>query len=93
MFQLGWILNMPSFPAAALAKLVAQKSKGMPLISISLVKLVDSAASEAIGNLSLQLLTALKNTKNLLREGYLLSFSSNCSPSTLKFLLGFEILF
>ncbi|CAL5365612.1 unnamed protein product [Camellia sinensis] len=39
---------------AAYAKLVAQKSKGMPLISISLAKLVDANASEVMANLSLE---------------------------------------
>ncbi|KAK9291815.1 hypothetical protein L1049_019765 [Liquidambar formosana] len=49
----------------AYAKLVAQKLKGMPLISISLVKLVDSAASEAIANLSLELFKAFKSMQSL----------------------------
>lgn len=48
------------------AKLVAQKSKGMPRISISLTKLVGTAASEAIANLSLQLFGEFKN----LHESY-----------------------
>ncbi|XP_008227406.1 PREDICTED: uncharacterized protein LOC103326933 [Prunus mume] len=46
---------------AAYAKLVAQKSKGMPLISISLTKLVGTAGSEAIANLSLQLFEEFKS--------------------------------
>jgi hypothetical protein len=53
----------------AYAKLVAQKSKGMPLISISLTKLVDSAASEAMANLSLELFKAFKNVRYSLVEG------------------------
>ncbi|XP_057981756.1 uncharacterized protein LOC131167019 [Malania oleifera] len=53
---------------AAFAKLVAQKSKGMPLISISLVKLVDSAASEAVANVSLNLFKQFKRMKNLLEQ-------------------------
>lgn len=53
---------------AAYAKLVAQKSKGMPLISISLTKLVDSAASEAMANLSLELFKAFKNVRYSLVE-------------------------
>ncbi|XP_059624473.1 uncharacterized protein LOC132267337 [Cornus florida] len=51
---------------AAYAKLSAQKSKGMPLISISLGKLVDVAASEAIKNLSLELYKAFKSMHSLL---------------------------
>ncbi|KAA8547020.1 hypothetical protein F0562_003449 [Nyssa sinensis] len=51
---------------AAYAKLIAQKSKGMPLISVSLAKLVDIAASEAMANLSLELYKAFKCTHNLL---------------------------
>ncbi|KAI4317084.1 hypothetical protein L6164_024993 [Bauhinia variegata] len=47
----------------AYAKLVAQKSKGMPVITIPLTKLVESAASEAMANLSLGLFTSLKNVK------------------------------
>uniref|UniRef100_A0A5B7AAH3 Uncharacterized protein n=1 Tax=Davidia involucrata TaxID=16924 RepID=A0A5B7AAH3_DAVIN len=52
--------------AAAYAKLIAQKSKGMPRISISLHKLVDGAASEAMANLSLELYKAFKSMHNLL---------------------------
>ncbi|THG02128.1 hypothetical protein TEA_020160 [Camellia sinensis var. sinensis] len=46
--------GQPRADGAAYAKLVAQKSKGMPLISISLAKLVDAAASEVMANLSLE---------------------------------------
>ncbi|KAL5053255.1 hypothetical protein RYX36_033937 [Vicia faba] len=45
------------------AKLIAQKSKGMPLITIPLTKLVDSGASEAVSNLSLGLFKAFKSIK------------------------------
>uniref|UniRef100_A0A3Q7ERA0 Uncharacterized protein n=1 Tax=Solanum lycopersicum TaxID=4081 RepID=A0A3Q7ERA0_SOLLC len=46
---------------AAHAKLVAQKAKGMPRIAISLSKLVDTAATEAMANLSLALYTTFTN--------------------------------
>lgn len=57
---------------AANAKLVAQKSKGMPVISISLTELVGSAASAAIANLSLELFKAFKSIHDLYREGGIL---------------------
>eukprot|EP00257_Ricinus_communis_P025222 XP_025012636.1 uncharacterized protein LOC8281213 isoform X2 [Ricinus communis] len=47
------------------AKLVAQKAKGMPVISISLTKLEDSAANNALENLSFSLFKALKSAQNL----------------------------
>ncbi|KAI9114373.1 hypothetical protein K1719_014601 [Acacia pycnantha] len=50
------------------AKLVAQKSKGMPVISIPLTKLADTAAREAMSNLSLRLFNAFKSTKNSLNQ-------------------------
>ncbi|XP_025689603.1 uncharacterized protein [Arachis hypogaea] len=50
------------------AKLVAQKSKGMPLITIPLTKLVDSTANEAISNISSRLFKAYKNIKRSLVE-------------------------
>ncbi|KAJ0040977.1 hypothetical protein Pint_27375 [Pistacia integerrima] len=50
----------------AYAKLVAQKSKGMPLVSISLTRLEGSVASKAMENLSLQLFKAFKSTQHLL---------------------------
>ncbi|KAM6590521.1 uncharacterized protein LOC115713056 [Cannabis sativa] len=53
---------------AASAKLVAQKSKGMPVISISLTKLSGPAASAAIANLSLHLFRAFKSTRELFVE-------------------------
>lgn len=58
-----------SISGAANAKLVAQKSKGMPLIFIPLVKLEGSDAAEAMGNLSLELLATLKTTQLLLIQG------------------------
>lgn len=45
------------------AKLIAQKSKGMPLITIPLTKLVGSSACEAVSNLSLSLFQAFKSIK------------------------------
>lgn len=55
------------FSGAAHAKLVAQKAKGMPRIAISLSKLVDTAATEAMANLSLALYTTFTNVHNLLK--------------------------
>lgn len=49
------------------AKLVAQKSKGMPRIAISLSKLVDTAATEAMANLSLELYRTFTNVHSLLK--------------------------
>ena len=51
------------------AKLVAQKSKGMPVISIPLTKLADSSAREVMSNLPLRLFNAFKSIKNSLKEG------------------------
>ena len=53
---------------AASAKLVAQKSKGMPKISFALTKLVGSAATEAIANLSLQLFKEFKSINEFYGE-------------------------
>ncbi|KAG8643014.1 uncharacterized protein LOC110628149 isoform X2 [Manihot esculenta] len=50
------------------AKLIAQKSKGMPLISISLAKLVDSAANGAMENMSFELFKAFKLLQNLVLQ-------------------------
>lgn len=63
-----WISGVSS------AKLVAQKSKGMPRITIPLTKLVDASASEAMSNLSLSLFKAFKNIKCSLVEGYIFLF-------------------
>ena len=57
---------------AAYAKLVGQKLKGMPLISIPLTKLMDAAASEAMANLSLELFKAFKNMQHSFVEGCVL---------------------
>ncbi|XP_056158807.1 uncharacterized protein LOC115667135 isoform X3 [Syzygium oleosum] len=56
------VLHGQSDSGATSAKLVAQKAKGMPLIFVTLVKLVDFAAREVMGNLSMQLFMAFKNT-------------------------------
>ncbi|KAL3844763.1 hypothetical protein ACJIZ3_002166 [Penstemon smallii] len=53
---------------ASRAKLVAQKAKGMPRISIPLPKLVGAVASEAMARLSLELYTDYKNVKTSLIE-------------------------
>ncbi|GAB2294993.1 hypothetical protein Dimus_029183 [Dionaea muscipula] len=53
----------PKSNGAVSAKLVSQKSKGMPLISISLSKLMDCAAGEAMANLSLELFRAFRDVK------------------------------
>ncbi|GAB4848259.1 hypothetical protein Ancab_002926 [Ancistrocladus abbreviatus] len=59
----------PKSMGATSAKLVAQKSKGMPRISISLSKLVDSAAGDAMANLSLELFKSLRDMqKSLVKE-------------------------
>ncbi|KAK7247587.1 hypothetical protein RIF29_42472 [Crotalaria pallida] len=48
------------------AKLVSQKSKGMPLITIPLTKLVDSTASETMSNLSFGLFKEYQRIKSSL---------------------------
>ncbi|KAK7852479.1 hypothetical protein CFP56_038824, partial [Quercus suber] len=63
-----FILKVIVVTGAAYAKLVGQKLKGMPLISIPLTKLVDGAASEAMANLSLELFKAFKNMRHSLVE-------------------------
>ncbi|KAA3479763.1 U2 small nuclear ribonucleoprotein auxiliary factor-like protein [Gossypium australe] len=50
------------------AKLVAQKSKGMPRISFSLTKLTGGAASDAVANLSQELFKAFKGLQYLFME-------------------------
>ncbi|XP_074374241.1 uncharacterized protein LOC141714632 [Apium graveolens] len=50
----------------AYAKLVAQKSKGMPLVCFHLNKLVGGAAVEATGNVSQELFKAYKSQHELL---------------------------
>ncbi|PRQ38335.1 hypothetical protein RchiOBHm_Chr4g0412711 [Rosa chinensis] len=55
------VLEGPSNSDGAIAaKLVAQKAKGMPKISIAITKLVGSTAIEAIANLSLHLFKEFK---------------------------------
>lgn len=66
---LGFQTFFPFLLGAAHAKLVAQKGKGMPRITISLSKLVDTAATEAMANLSLELYRTLTNVHNLLKAG------------------------
>ncbi|KAL2498576.1 hypothetical protein Adt_24126 [Abeliophyllum distichum] len=54
---------------ASHAKLIAQKGKGMPRISIALAKLLDGAASQAMAKLSLELHREFKNVhKSLVEE-------------------------
>ncbi|XP_042518239.1 uncharacterized protein LOC122092019 [Macadamia integrifolia] len=48
-----------------IAKFIAQKAKGMPVCSISLVRLVNSSANDAMANLSIELLTAFQREHNL----------------------------
>ncbi|KAK8333087.1 hypothetical protein V6Z12_A10G181400 [Gossypium hirsutum] len=50
------------------AKLVAQKSKGMPRISFSLTKITGAAASDAVANLSQELFKAFKGLQYLFME-------------------------
>lgn len=52
----------PSREGATRAKIVAQRSKGMPIISIPLAKLVDGSAMGAMASLSLELYKTFKNT-------------------------------
>lgn len=47
------------------ARLVSQKAKGMPRIIVPLTKMVDSSASEAMANLSLELFRAFKSKMHL----------------------------
>ncbi|KAL2906902.1 Ribosomal large subunit pseudouridine synthase C [Bienertia sinuspersici] len=59
---MGWKSNC----GAISAKLIARKTKGMPLMSISLIKLGPTAASEAMANLSLE----LYKTYNMLQASF-----------------------
>lgn len=52
------------------ARLVAQKSKGMPVITFLLTKLVDSAVNEAIENMSFGLFKALKYLQTSILQGF-----------------------
>ncbi|KAF5178198.1 U2 small nuclear ribonucleoprotein auxiliary factor-like protein [Thalictrum thalictroides] len=56
--------NSSSDHGATSAKLIAHKSKGMPRISISLEKLMESTASDAMANLSLGLFKAFRSKNN-----------------------------
>ncbi|KAK9111488.1 hypothetical protein Scep_019007 [Stephania cephalantha] len=47
-----------------IARLTAHKSKGMPLLSISLERLMNSSANDAMSNLSLELFKAFKSRCN-----------------------------
>lgn len=67
-------------PGAAYAKIVAQKSKGMPRISISLTRLTGSAATEAMAKLSLELFTAFRSMQTLIVQGIIfISYVNNSS--------------
>ncbi|XVF58806.1 hypothetical protein PTKIN_Ptkin07bG0095800 [Pterospermum kingtungense] len=59
---------LPNSIDAKSAKLVAQKSKGMPRISFSLTKLTGSAASVAMANLSMELFKAFKGLQHLFMQ-------------------------
>lgn len=58
---LGGVLNSTG---ATSGKFVAHKSKGMPLISISLRRVLNSSANDAMANLSLELFKAFKEKHN-----------------------------
>ncbi|KAK6924270.1 hypothetical protein RJ641_010470 [Dillenia turbinata] len=55
---------MPTHSCAKSANLVAQKSKGMPLIKISLNKLISPGANAAMSNLALKLFETLRSTQD-----------------------------
>ncbi|XP_021274376.1 uncharacterized protein LOC110409378 isoform X3 [Herrania umbratica] len=61
---------MPNSSDTKSAKLVAQKSKGMPRISFSLTKLTGSAATDAMANLSLELFKAYKGLQSLFMQDF-----------------------
>lgn len=69
---IAYIICAMCLTGAAYAKLVAQKSKGMPVISISLTKLVGTAGTEAIANLSLHLFEEFNSIHESYVEGCLL---------------------
>uniref|UniRef100_A0A1J3K4A1 Uncharacterized protein n=1 Tax=Noccaea caerulescens TaxID=107243 RepID=A0A1J3K4A1_NOCCA len=50
------------------ARLVSQKTKGMPRVIIPLTKMVDSSSNEAMANLSLALFRAFKSQQHLQGE-------------------------
>ncbi|KAH9327673.1 hypothetical protein KI387_007851, partial [Taxus chinensis] len=51
---------------ATSAKVTAQKSKGMPRVSIYLEKLADPSASDAMGNISVEIFRAFKQKSDAL---------------------------
>ncbi|CAN1224359.1 hypothetical protein LINGRAPRIM_LOCUS870 [Linum grandiflorum] len=51
------------------ARLVCQKSKGMPLISISLRRVLDSDANDVMANISFGLFKAFKCSPNIMLQG------------------------
>lgn len=52
------------------AKLVAHKSKAMPVVSISLKRLLDETATDVVADLTFGLFRAFKNKKNEVIGGY-----------------------
>lgn len=90
---LNIVLIVNCVPGAACAKLVAQKSKGMPRISISLTRLTGSAANEAMAKLSLELFTAFRSMQTLMVQGIILiSYVNNSSFYVwLLFLMVFSV--
>ncbi|KAI3695675.1 hypothetical protein L1987_78674 [Smallanthus sonchifolius] len=56
------------FEGSESARLIAQKSKGMPRISVSLHRLVGTAANEAMARLSLHIYKSYKSNHKLLVE-------------------------
>ncbi|XP_058097391.1 uncharacterized protein LOC131242642 isoform X2 [Magnolia sinica] len=61
---LGALPNSNSDSGATSGKLMAHKSKGMPLISIPLNRLTNSSANDAMANLSMELFKAFKSKHN-----------------------------
>ncbi|GMJ08619.1 hypothetical protein like AT5G64010 [Hibiscus trionum] len=59
---------LPDSNDAKSAKLVAQKSKGMPRISFSLTELTGSSASDAMATLSLELFKAFRGLQHLFMQ-------------------------
>lgn len=66
---------------ASRAKLVSQKSKGMPRILFSLDKLVSGAAGEAMSHVSLELYKEFKDLQISLAKGPILRINSLSSES------------
>ncbi|OMO56106.1 hypothetical protein COLO4_35773 [Corchorus olitorius] len=59
---------LPNSTETKSAKLVAQKSKGMPRISFSLTKLTGSTATDAMANFSFELFKAYKGLQQLFMQ-------------------------